>query len=40
LKIITGKHLRGVFHADVVDLRRMNYPGFDIREIYISIVES
>jgi triacylglycerol lipase len=38
--VITGKHLRGISHADIVDLRRLNYSGFDIREIYISIVES
>jgi len=37
--IIKGKKLRGVSHADTVDLRRKNYSGIDIRDIYIDIVE-
>lgn len=37
--VITGNRRRGVSHADVVDLRRMNYSGFDIREIYVGAVE-
>ncbi|MEI6602603.1 MAG: alpha/beta fold hydrolase [Clostridia bacterium] len=37
--IVTGKKNRGVSHADSVDLRRMDTPGFDIRQIYIEMVE-
>lgn len=37
--VITSKSQRGVSHADVVDFRRTSYKGFDIREVYIGIVE-
>ncbi len=31
--------LRGVSHADLVDLRRMNNNSFNIIEKYINIIE-
>lgn len=42
-----GRHLgtiesagkRGVSHSDVVDIRRMNFSGLDIREIYVKTAE-
>lgn len=37
--VITGKHSRGISHADSVDFRRMNRSGIDMREIYMNIVE-
>lgn len=29
---------RGISHADIIDLNRENYPGFDVREFYVKIV--
>lgn len=37
--VITGKRQRGVSHADIVDLRRKDYSGIDVREIYLNIVK-
>lgn len=37
--VIKGSRLRGVSHADVVDLRRRNYGGLDIREVYLKILD-
>ena len=37
--IITGKYSRGISHADIVDIWRINFAGVDIREIYIDIVK-
>ena len=31
--------LRGISHADMIDLNRENIDGFDIREFYISVVQ-
>lgn len=36
---ITGKTVRGVSHADLVDMRRRNIAEVDIREVYRCIVE-
>ncbi|MBN1695983.1 MAG: hypothetical protein JW881_00595, partial [Spirochaetales bacterium] len=35
---IAGRGLRGVSHADLVDLRRMNSRSFDIIGVYIDII--
>lgn len=32
----TGK--RGISHADMIDLNRENYKGFDVREFYVQLV--
>jgi len=37
--IIRGKGIRGVSHADMVDMRRMNFADIDIRNIYIDILK-
>ena len=37
--VINGKGLRGVSHADLVDLRRVDNHSFNIIEQYINIVE-
>ncbi len=37
--LIRGKTARGISHADIVDLRRINYSKIDIRDVYIKIVE-
>ncbi len=29
---------RGISHADIVDARRMNIKGFDVRDVYVGIV--
>ncbi len=36
---LTNKGLRGISHADMIDLNRENIDGFDIREFYISVVQ-
>ncbi|MBR3340044.1 MAG: triacylglycerol lipase [Clostridiales bacterium] len=36
---LTNKGLRGISHADMIDLNRENIDGFDIREFYISLVQ-
>ena len=35
---LTNKGLRGISHADMIDLNRENIDGFDIREFYINLV--
>ena len=32
----TGK--RGITHADMIDLNREDFPGFDVREFYVQLV--
>ena len=32
----TGK--RGITHADMIDLNRENFKGFDVREFYVGVV--
>ena len=36
---LTNKGLRGISHADMIDLNRENIDGFDIREFYVSVVQ-
>ncbi len=36
--VITNSKNRGISHADSVDFMRMNLSGFDVRNIYIEIV--
>ena len=36
---LTNKGLRGISHADMIDLNRENIDGFDIREFYIGVVQ-
>lgn len=36
--VIKNKYTRGISHADVIDLKRENFRGFDVVEKYISIV--
>lgn len=35
---IKGTRNRGISHTDIIDLRRMNDSGIDIRDVYIGIV--
>ena len=36
---LTNRGLRGISHADMIDLNRENIDGFDIREFYVSVVQ-
>ncbi len=36
---LSTKGLRGISHADMIDLNRENIDGFDIREFYIGVVQ-
>ena len=36
---LTNDGLRGISHADMIDLNRENIEGFDIREFYIGVVQ-
>ena len=36
---LTNPGLRGISHADMIDLNRENIDGFDIREFYIGVVQ-
>ena len=36
---LTNNGLRGISHADMIDLNRENIDGFDIREFYIGVVQ-
>ncbi len=36
--VFRGKKNRGISHADIVDFRRMNFQGTDVRLFYIDIV--
>lgn len=36
---LTNNGLRGISHADMIDLNRENIDGFDIREFYINLVK-
>ncbi|MDR2932306.1 MAG: triacylglycerol lipase [Oscillospiraceae bacterium] len=36
--IITAKKRRGISHADIIDLKREDYKGFDVIETYVGIV--
>lgn len=35
---ITSKGRRGISHADMIDLNRENFSGFDVREFYVQLV--
>lgn len=37
--VLRSSHRRGISHGDIIDLRRDDYRGFDIREHYVKIVE-
>lgn len=37
-QFITVKGRRGISHADMIDLNRENFPGFDVREFYVNLV--
>jgi triacylglycerol lipase len=37
--IISNKHMRGISHGDIIDLRRDDYRGFDVKAKFIDIVE-
>ena len=36
--VFRSKYRRGISHGDIIDLRRDDYRGFDVREIYVQIV--
>ena len=36
---LTNPGLRGISHADMIDLNRENIEGFDIREFYVGLVQ-
>lgn len=36
--IIRNNHWRGISHGDIIDLKREDYPGFDVREFYVQMV--
>ena len=35
---ITNHHQRGISHGDIIDLKREDYKGFDVREFYVQLV--
>ncbi len=37
-RLLSPKGLRGISHADMVDLNRTDLPGFDVREFYVQLV--
>lgn len=36
--VVKNKYRKGISHGDIIDLKRQDYKGFDIREFYIQIV--
>lgn len=36
--VLRGKFRRGISHGDIIDLKRQDYRGFDVIEIYMDIV--
>ena len=36
---LTNQGLRGISHADMIDLNRENIEGFDVREFYVGLVQ-
>lgn len=36
--VISNVHSRGISHGDMIDLKREDYPGFDVTETYVQIV--
>ena len=37
-KLITNTKKQGISHGDMIDLNRVNIPGFDVREFYVQLV--
>ena len=37
-RFIKNNSLRGISHADIIDMTRENIPGFDVREFYVDLV--
>jgi triacylglycerol lipase len=37
--VITNQYHRGISHGDIIDLKREDYQGFDVREFYIQLVQ-
>ncbi|MBR5448259.1 MAG: alpha/beta fold hydrolase [Clostridia bacterium] len=37
-RFIKNNSLRGISHADIIDMTRENIPGFDVREFYVELV--
>ena len=37
-RFIKNDSLRGISHADIIDMTRENIPGFDVREFYVNLV--
>lgn len=35
---LSGKSTRGISHSDLIDLKRQDYEGFDISEVYVEIL--
>lgn len=36
--VIKNKYHRGISHGDIIDLKREDYHGFDVREFYVQRV--
>lgn len=36
--LVTSKGHRGISHGDIIDLKREDYHGFDVREFYVQMV--
>lgn len=36
--VLKNKHSRGISHGDIIDLRKNDYRGFDVREHYVKMV--
>lgn len=36
--VLKNKYSTGVSHGDIIDLKRQDYKGFDVREFYIQVV--
>lgn len=37
--VLRGRYRRGISHGDIIDLKRQDYRGFDVIEIYLGIVQ-
>lgn len=37
--MLTAEGKRGISHADIIDLNRENFKGFDVREFYVGLVK-
>ncbi len=36
--VFSNQHMRGISHGDMIDLKRQDYKGFDVVEVYVQIV--